>query len=383
MSSADETDHPLLRRWRTSLRPKGSDSAWLPGEPLTYRVGPDAPTPLEYLNWSVTGGPRWSVAISEDGTQFQGTRDDPDGTVHEVRGELQTRAPARDHPAPWSEIGWTFAVQLTAQNAQVPAAAEWELLLDDGRGAPPTSISWLDRAGNSGSLEFSHPQPDTFSGWYRPSRGEVMNLRGVSTSAVADLVDDHASAGVREPGPVTTAEWREYLDASAQHQLNTASDKQLAQWRIQRGPGWLGQEPATEADITAAESRLGTRLPPSYRNFLLTSNGWSTLVGLYGALSLNDERFGWLRETQSWLVEAWADLEDPVLDALLARVLNVGYEDNGNCWLLDPAVIGPDGEWATYRWWCGDDGGLDRHHSFGALALSTAPTAAASEHQPR
>ena len=37
--------------------------------------------------------------------------------------------------------------------------------------------------------------------------------------------------------------------------------------------GSLLREPATEEDIQAAERRLGMRLPPSYREFLLVSNG--------------------------------------------------------------------------------------------------------------
>ncbi len=37
---------------------------------------------------------------------------------------------------------------------------------------------------------------------------------------------------------------------------------------------WLGFEPATEHDIETLEARLGLILPPSYRSFLLTTNGW-------------------------------------------------------------------------------------------------------------
>jgi hypothetical protein len=38
--------------------------------------------------------------------------------------------------------------------------------------------------------------------------------------------------------------------------------------------GWLGYPGATEAQLVGAESRLGIRLPPSYRSFLRTTNGW-------------------------------------------------------------------------------------------------------------
>src|SRR4051812_35751521 len=38
--------------------------------------------------------------------------------------------------------------------------------------------------------------------------------------------------------------------------------------------GWLGYPPATEEQIAHAEDRLGATLPPDYRAFLLTTNGW-------------------------------------------------------------------------------------------------------------
>jgi hypothetical protein len=41
-----------------------------------------------------------------------------------------------------------------------------------------------------------------------------------------------------------------------------------------RRNGWLGYKPATEKQIAALEKRLGYRLPPSFRTFLLLTNGW-------------------------------------------------------------------------------------------------------------
>jgi SMI1 / KNR4 family (SUKH-1) len=38
--------------------------------------------------------------------------------------------------------------------------------------------------------------------------------------------------------------------------------------------GWCGQPPAMESEILEVERRLGLPLPPSYRSFLLISNGW-------------------------------------------------------------------------------------------------------------
>ena len=38
--------------------------------------------------------------------------------------------------------------------------------------------------------------------------------------------------------------------------------------------GWLGFPGASEAEIQAADARLGVKLPDSYRHFLQYSNGW-------------------------------------------------------------------------------------------------------------
>jgi cell wall assembly regulator SMI1 len=38
--------------------------------------------------------------------------------------------------------------------------------------------------------------------------------------------------------------------------------------------GWLGRPPATKVEIDELEESLNVVLPPSYRDFLLTSNGW-------------------------------------------------------------------------------------------------------------
>ncbi len=57
---------------------------------------------------------------------------------------------------------------------------------------------------------------------------------------------------------------------------------------------WLGYPGASESEITQAESRLGVKLPPSYRQFLGVSNGWCnsdwTDLELYGT-----EQIEWLK----------------------------------------------------------------------------------------
>jgi hypothetical protein len=92
--------------------------------------------------------------------------------------------------------------------------------------------------------------------------------------------------------------------------------------------GSLLRPPATAAEVSAAELRLGTRLPPSYRQFLLVSNGAygddygpslrysdvpeqgpreSAVLGV-GFLPVQDVR--WLRDASPGSAEVFAEMTD-------------------------------------------------------------------------
>ncbi|MFG1808571.1 SMI1/KNR4 family protein [Streptomyces sp. NPDC049040] len=163
---------------------------------------------------------------------------------------------------------------------------------------------------------------------------------------------------------------------------------------------WLGFAPATEAGLAEAEARLGRRLPPSLRDFLLVTDGWRNagpfIDRLAGATELE-----WLRDTpdRSW-IEAWegvaedfaedddegdeedgdeadedeadddeADEDDDegvgVREAkVLARSLRLSLEGDAAVMFLDPDDQDDDGEWAAY-WlasWSGE--GPEWHSSF-------------------
>lgn len=80
--------------------------------------------------------------------------------------------------------------------------------------------------------------------------------------------------------------------------------------------------PATEDEIAAAEDRFGRRLPPSYREFLLVSDGayadvWGPVLadwprpgptGAFGFLPVRET--GWLRDTQPAVADIWAETSD-------------------------------------------------------------------------
>lgn len=72
--------------------------------------------------------------------------------------------------------------------------------------------------------------------------------------------------------------------------------------------GWLGFDGASEADIQDLERRLGTRLPPSYREFLSVSNGWRT-IGVYEPGLSPASKVEWFRERHPDEIRAWQEGE--------------------------------------------------------------------------
>ncbi|MFJ5228655.1 SMI1/KNR4 family protein [Kitasatospora sp. NPDC088391] len=213
-----------------------------------------------------------------------------------------------------------------------------------------------------------------------------------------------------------SAEWIAAHDPERQDPLDPAVVRE----------GWLGFAPASEAAITAAEARLGHRLPPSLREFLLVTDGWrdagASIYRLAGPAGLD-----WLRDTpdRGWitareqaadgtaagllggLLDGVADgvldeVVDGVLDGMvegaadgtslgttdgttggttdgttdggsavearmLARSLRVSLSGDAAVVVLDPQDVAPDGEWAAH-WlasWSGS--GPERFGSFGEL----------------
>ncbi|TQS25517.1 SMI1/KNR4 family protein [Microbispora sp. KK1-11] len=139
-------------------------------------------------------------------------------------------------------------------------------------------------------------------------------------------------------------------------------------------PGHGLHPPADELEVIRLEERLGVNLPPSYRQFLLYSDGWG--VEEYSLWPVAE--VGWLRDVAPSTVEAWSVSTDEVPDDLyfvygkeqnnhairmeyLPDTLLVGLWDGDL--LLNPHVMTPDGEWEAWllaAWMPG----AERHRSF-------------------
>ncbi|GGN49068.1 hypothetical protein GCM10011579_002450 [Streptomyces albiflavescens] len=151
-----------------------------------------------------------------------------------------------------------------------------------------------------------------------------------------------------------------------------------------RAARWLGTSGASPDEVEALEERLGAALPPSYRQFLLTSDGWLNTTTSIDRL-LPAHEVGWARDVDPETVAAWTDgygrdvprvpdeeyfvygdEQDTVTlrPEYLPQTLVISRApDATDVYLLNPCVITSDGEWEAWylaHWLPG----AVRHRSF-------------------
>lgn len=133
----------------------------------------------------------------------------------------------------------------------------------------------------------------------------------------------------------------------------------------------LAAAPATEAQVAAAEERLGVRLPPSYRRFLAASNGWRLDEGSVHRLGAAHE-IDWFGDPFDMTplyeqgLTGRSTEEEVLLAGMWRRALRLETDSDMSYALLDPGDTDEDGEWAlyVYKGWSGEL--PDRYPSFGA-----------------
>ena len=134
---------------------------------------------------------------------------------------------------------------------------------------------------------------------------------------------------------MTTTEWREFLQRWTDEWL--ARDEKFP--RQVRERRWLGSQPATEKQLSQLEKRLGYRLPPSYRNFLFTTNGWSrTSVFIKRVLPVS--KVDWLQTHDPQLLDIWSpeDSDSPGVTDLTeyfsydGRPIFIAHIFASHCW---------------------------------------------------
>ncbi|HEY2587712.1 MAG TPA: HEAT repeat domain-containing protein [Tepidisphaeraceae bacterium] len=164
-----------------------------------------------------------------------------------------------------------------------------------------------------------------------------------------------------------------------------------------REAGWLGFPQATEPQIAEAERRLGIALPPSYKAFLLVSNGWHKTGHAIDRVWPIDQA-DWFRVTDpDWVASFSAPSSyverEPVPDdeyfaydqwvedfrtEHLAETLQISEVGDAAVYLLNPQVITHEGEWEAWflaNWLPG----VHRYRSFQELMQSQYASFAATE----
>ena len=103
----------------------------------------------------------------------------------------------------------------------------------------------------------------------------------------------------------------------------------------QRATKWLGRPGATEAELAQLEARLQQPLPPSYRAFLASSNGFGPIDYFIYELSSTSE-VEWLAVKETFLVDLWEDDPTPPDHPELADEPYLLYDGNQPEGLLRP-----------------------------------------------
>lgn len=142
---------------------------------------------------------------------------------------------------------------------------------------------------------------------------------------------------------------------------------------------WIGYPPAKEQEINAKEEQLGITLPPSYKQFLLSSNGFRNVSPFLNNL-FSVEQVGWTKNIEEkWWIDMYtgsqsnvsdkdyfdySDKQDTVQcrDEYLPESLKVSEWYDGMCIFLNPIVKhGEEWEVLEYATWYP---GTQRYRSF-------------------
>jgi hypothetical protein len=183
----------------------------------------------------------------------------------------------------------------------------------------------------------------------------------------------------RQPAQIDPEKWRALLQelsnlAIADIDIRDRLTKEQIEGR------WLGEPPANDEQIAAAEKRLGVALPASYRAFLKVSNGWHYSNPFVAQVAGTDD-IGYLRDIDPELISAWnSGYDSDAVEEASGRewperhlgetiLINVpsDYDDASNL-MLNPATV-QDGEmeaWFFSSW----TPGASPHRSFWHLMAS-------------
>jgi cell wall assembly regulator SMI1 len=181
---------------------------------------------------------------------------------------------------------------------------------------------------------------------------------------------------------MASIDWHTLLQAWSTAMLTDPENMEFVPTEL-RERGWLGCPGATPAQIAQAEHRLGTTLPPSYRDFLRVTNGWNILNGSVDKV-YSTEEVDWLRvRHQPWIDMVLSSNTYLVSDEqyfvygeqqntayfrpqYMPATLQLSEMADGSVLLLNPEVVTPEGEWEAW-YYASWRAGVNRYRSFADL----------------
>src|SRR5215217_7845376 len=180
---------------------------------------------------------------------------------------------------------------------------------------------------------------------------------------------------------MTEYNWPEFLRGWSQELLESPAIRRALPDEV-LATGWLGFPGATPAELAAAEARLGVTLPPSYRAFLATSNGWRATGPFIPRVWSTAEIDWFAARNADWIaayVDAGAGDEEPAIPDAQYRVyepnqapfrladlpatLEISATGDQAVYLLNPQVVAAGGEWEAW-FFANWKPGADRYRSF-------------------
>ena len=143
---------------------------------------------------------------------------------------------------------------------------------------------------------------------------------------------------------MTGAAWRVFLEEWSRELLASPDAQHYDLPAEVRQSGWLGFAPATREQIAEAESRLGIALPPSYRAFLATSNGWRQ-TGTFVDRILPVDEIDRFAAHHGDLIDAWRWSPE---FAFLDDAVTLSGSTEPDVYVLNRRVCDGDGEYETW-----------------------------------
>jgi hypothetical protein len=160
--------------------------------------------------------------------------------------------------------------------------------------------------------------------------------------------------------------WQAFLEQYSQSLLDDYEIR-AQQTRETLDARWLGFAGAATEEITAVENRLGIELPPSYRQFLQTSNGWRN-SGKFIYRIWSTTEIVWFKDRHQDWIDAYAhpsknlatisekeylvygNKQDPITFRVeyLQTALEISDVGDAAIYLLNPQVVTKQGEWEAW-----------------------------------